>query len=89
MTEPTVLKKKFNLDDEGDTPRRWMIRDTAGDTGTKFGGGVARCGAYTVQNSENLGGLGEPGTPPVADAIVAATGTRVRSLPFVRRCFTA
>ena len=56
---------------------------------TKFGCVVALCGAYTVQNTENPGGGGEPDTPPVVNAIFAATGTRVRSLPFVRRCFTA
>ena len=44
---------------------------------TKFGCGVALCG------------VGEPDTPPVANAIFAAKGAPARSLPFVRRCFTA
>ncbi len=48
MTELTVNKKKFSVDDEGDTPLLWVIRDTVGYTGTKFGCGVALCGACTV-----------------------------------------
>jgi isoquinoline 1-oxidoreductase alpha subunit len=48
MTELTVNKRKFNVDDEGDTPLLWVIRDTVGYTGTKFGCGVALCGACTV-----------------------------------------
>ena len=48
MTELTVNKKKFRVDDEGDTPLLWVIRDTVGYTGTKFGCGVALCGACTV-----------------------------------------
>jgi isoquinoline 1-oxidoreductase alpha subunit len=31
-----------------DTPLLWVIRDTIGLTGTKFGCGVAQCGACTV-----------------------------------------
>jgi len=48
MTELTVNKKKHIVDDEGDTPLLWVIRDTVGYTGTKFGCGVALCGACTV-----------------------------------------
>lgn len=33
---------------EGDTPLLWVLRDTLGLTGTKFGCGVAACGACTV-----------------------------------------
>ncbi|HNJ82906.1 MAG TPA: molybdopterin-dependent oxidoreductase, partial [Piscinibacter sp.] len=41
---------------------------------------------HIVQSSEKPGGIGEPGTPPiapaVANAIFAATGKRLRHLPF-------
>jgi isoquinoline 1-oxidoreductase alpha subunit len=33
---------------EGDTPLLWVLRDNLGMTGTKFGCGVASCGACTV-----------------------------------------
>ncbi|MCR9222106.1 MAG: (2Fe-2S)-binding protein [Alphaproteobacteria bacterium] len=36
------------LDVAGDTPLLWAIRETAGLTGTKFGCGIAQCGACTV-----------------------------------------
>lgn len=36
------------VDIEGDTPLLWVLRDTIGLTGTKFGCGVADCGACTV-----------------------------------------
>ena len=37
-----------NVDIDDDTPLLWAIRDTIGLTGTKFGCGVAQCGACTV-----------------------------------------
>jgi isoquinoline 1-oxidoreductase alpha subunit len=37
-----------SVDVDGDTPLLWVIRDVLGMTGTKFGCGVALCGACTV-----------------------------------------
>src|ERR1700680_932149 len=36
------------VDVDGDTPLLWVLRDVLGMTGTKFGCGVALCGACTV-----------------------------------------
>jgi isoquinoline 1-oxidoreductase alpha subunit len=37
------------VDVDNDTPLLWVIRDVLGMTGTKFGCGMALCGACTVQ----------------------------------------
>jgi isoquinoline 1-oxidoreductase subunit alpha len=37
-----------NVDVEEDTPLLWVLRDTIGLTGTKYGCGIAQCGACTV-----------------------------------------
>lgn len=37
-----------SVDVDGDTPLLWILRDVIGMTGTKFGCGVALCGACTV-----------------------------------------
>jgi isoquinoline 1-oxidoreductase subunit alpha len=36
------------IDVDGDTPLLWVLRDVLGMTGTKFGCGIAQCGACTV-----------------------------------------
>ena len=36
------------IDIEPDTPLLWVLRDVVGLTGTKFGCGIAQCGACTV-----------------------------------------
>ena len=40
--------KEHQLDIEPETPLLWVIRDELGLTGTKFGCGIAQCGACTV-----------------------------------------
>ena len=48
MANLTINGKAFNLDVEPDTPLLWAIRENAGLTGTKYGCGIAECGACTV-----------------------------------------
>jgi len=49
MITLTVNGKRHELDVEPDAPLLWVIRDEIGLTGTKFGCGIAQCGACTVQ----------------------------------------
>ena len=44
----TLNGKAITLDSDPDMPLFWAIRDIVGLTGTKFGCGVAQCGACTV-----------------------------------------
>ena len=39
---------RHDVDVDGDTPLLWVLRDVLGMTGTKFGCGMALCGACTV-----------------------------------------
>lgn len=39
---------QHSVDVDGDTPLLWVIRDVLGMTGTKYGCGVAQCGACTI-----------------------------------------
>jgi isoquinoline 1-oxidoreductase alpha subunit len=39
---------RHDVDVDGDTPLLWVLRDVLGMTGTKFGCGMALCGARTV-----------------------------------------
>ena len=43
-----VNGKTHSVDVDGDTPLLWVLRDVLGMTGTKFGCGMALCGACTV-----------------------------------------
>ncbi len=48
MIKLTVNQKPVEVDVEPDTPLLWVLRETLGLTGTKFGCGIALCGACTV-----------------------------------------
>jgi isoquinoline 1-oxidoreductase subunit alpha len=64
-----------------DTPLLWVLRDVLGITGTKFGCGVALCGACIV----HVGGVAVRSCSTSIDSIgaseVAATGKRRRRMP--------
>ena len=44
----TINGDRHSVDVDGDTPLLWVLRDVLGMTGTKFGCGMALCGACTV-----------------------------------------
>jgi isoquinoline 1-oxidoreductase alpha subunit len=48
MLSITVNGKLHQLDLEDETPLLWVLRDEIGLTGTKYGCGIAQCGACTV-----------------------------------------
>ncbi|MBR1123715.1 (2Fe-2S)-binding protein [Bradyrhizobium lablabi] len=48
MANLNINGKTINVDVEDDTPLLWAIRENVGLTGTKYGCGIAQCGACTV-----------------------------------------
>ena len=48
MIRLTVNNKAYQVDVDPSTPLLWAIREQVGLTGTKYGCGVAQCGACTV-----------------------------------------
>ena len=48
MVTITANGTQHQLDIEPDTPLLWALRDVVGLTGTKYGCGIAQCGACTV-----------------------------------------
>jgi isoquinoline 1-oxidoreductase alpha subunit len=48
MASLTINGQSHNFEVEPDTPLLWVLRDTLGMTGTKYGCGIAACGACTV-----------------------------------------
>ena len=53
MISLTVNGKRHDVDVPSDMPLLWVIRDTIGLTGTKFGCGLSQCGACTVHLDGN------------------------------------
>ena len=53
MIAVSVNGQSHHVDVEPDTPLLWVLRDTIGLTGTKYGCGIGQCGACTV----HLGGV--------------------------------
>ena len=68
-----VNGKKHSVDVDDDTPLLWVLRDVLGMTGTKFGCGMALCGACTVH------------VDGVADPLLRDAGRRRRHVGRSRR----
>ena len=48
MPRLNINGKSYDVDVEPETPLLWAIRESVGLTGTKYGCGIAQCGACTV-----------------------------------------
>jgi len=48
MARLTINGQSHSVDVDPDTPLLWVIRENVGLTGTKYGCGIAQCGACTV-----------------------------------------
>lgn len=69
----TVNGQPHTLEVEPDTPLLWVIREALGLTGTKYGCGIAQCGACTILID------GQPQLACVTHAELAA-GTKVTTI---------
>jgi isoquinoline 1-oxidoreductase alpha subunit len=70
MIQITVNGRLHQVDVEPEMPLLWVLRDVLGMTGTKFGCGIAQCGACTVHMN------GEP-VRSCSMLVSAAAGKRV------------
>src|SRR2546421_7419343 len=64
------------VDVDGDTPLLWVLRDVLGMTGTKFGCGMALCGACTV----HLDGAATRSCITTIDSIGASEITTIEAI---------
>ena len=74
---PTLIVngQSHNVEVEADTPLLWVLRDTLGMTGTKFGCGAQLCGACTVHlNGQPVRSCGTPVSAAVGKKITTIEG---------------
>lgn len=76
MVDFVLNGQPVSVDIEPDTPLLWVLRDTLGLTGTKFGCGVAACGACTV----HVDGVATRTCVLPVEAVSGATVTTIEGL---------
>jgi isoquinoline 1-oxidoreductase subunit alpha len=91
MAQLNINGRTYNVEVERDTPLLWVIREQVGLTGTKYGCGVAQCGACSVhidgavQRSCTI----RVGDPRETDRIVTIEGLSPTSSHPVQRAWAA
>jgi isoquinoline 1-oxidoreductase subunit alpha len=73
MARLNINGKNYDVDVEPDTPLLWAIRENVGLTGTKYGCGVAQCGACTVH-------IDGKAVRSCSFPVSAATGKRITTI---------
>jgi isoquinoline 1-oxidoreductase alpha subunit len=86
MTALRINGQVRNVDVTPDTPLLWVLRDVLGLTGTKFGCGIAQCGACTVHLDGNavrscllpVGSIGERAITTIEGVSALPAGKKVQ-----------
>src|SRR5206468_2394147 len=91
MARMTINGKSLELKVDPSTPLLWAIREQAGLTGTKYGCGVAQCGACSVHiNGELKRSCSIPvGSIKASDRIVTIEGLSATSAHPVQKAWAA
>ncbi len=76
MATLNVNGKSYQVDVDPRTPLLWVLRDTIGLTGTKYGCGIAQCGACTV----HVGGVATRSCSLPVSAVAGKPITTVEGL---------
>ena len=78
MATLQINGKSYDVDAEMDTPLLWVIRENVGLTGTKYGCGVAQCGACTVHvDGQQLRSCSFPLSEAIGKQIVTIEGLAI------------
>jgi len=76
MPDLTVNGRAQQVDVDPDTPLLWVLRDTLGLTGTRYGCGIAQCGACTV----HIDGVATRSCSVPVDAVEGSAITTIEGL---------
>ncbi|MGD8929084.1 MAG: (2Fe-2S)-binding protein, partial [Lysobacterales bacterium] len=80
--------EEHTIDVEPDTPLLWVLRDTLGLTGTKYGCGIALCGACTVHlDGEAVRACSLPVSAVGSRAVTTIEGISANGLNAVQRAW--
>ena len=77
MPSLTINGSARQVDVDPDTPLLWVLRDTLGLTGTRYGCGIAQCGACTV----HVNGVATRSCSVPVSAVEGAAITTIEGLP--------
>ena len=88
MIKLLVNGKTLSLDVEPDMPLLWALRDSAGMMGTKYGCGVAQCGACTVHvDGEAVRSCAMPVSAVAGKKIVTIEGLSAKGMHPVQKAW--